>query len=503
MPPSPRPRARHARVRTLLVLLSAILAALVPEHGWAQGQPGFSFETNETLCVLHFLHTATGGEHASPTYRHHIDTALAGDEAFARLVERYAALDLQAAYEREGLPRRRYRSRSVMDLLWIRATDARSVADFSERSFGLLPAAQHAELFEVLAAARPYYRRLVWDVERVNIARAERFLDAYERRVGELFDRVATLYGTPWPEALPFTVALCPIPLASGVTSAIPKASTLVCSYLSANPDDYRTTLGVAVHEMCHSLYDEQPAELQRSIDDWFERSQSPHAPHAYAFFNEALATAVGNGWAYERLNGYRDDADWYADPVIDGYARAIYPLVVSYLDGGRTLDEAFVAGAVAAFAKTFPDADRDVDVLFNAVGIYADTEDDATLEALTGELFKRFRVGSSFLRAPLASGGAVRSMGYPQLTKVFLVDRDRPRNWSLLQSRFASIDGLAVPTEANAHYAFFDEPSRSTVLVLLVEDAEGLGAVLDQLRRDGVVKFGELVSVGGGRADP
>ena len=463
--------------------------------------PDFSFATNETLCVLHFLHTATGGEHASPTYRHYVDTALAGDAAFAALAARYAALDLDAGYRRAGLPRRRYRSRSVMDLLWLRATSAHSLDDFSERAFGLLPAAQHAELFAVLAAAQPYYRRLVWDRERVAIARAERFLDGYEARVGALFGRVADFYGTPWPASLPFTVALCPIPLASGTTSAVPKASTLVCSYLTGDPDGHRATLGVAVHEMCHSLYDEQPARLQQDLDDWFALSPSPYATYAYAYFNEALATAIGNGWAYERLNGYPDGGEWYADPVIDGFARALLPRASSYLAAGRALDRPFVEAAVEAFAKTFPEAYRDVDVLMHAVGIYADTEDDATLEALSGELFARFRIGSSYLRAPLASGGAVRSMGYPQLTKVFVVDRDRAGNWALLQSTFADVEGLAAPADANVAYAFYDEASRSPVLVLLVEDAAGLGAVLDQLRRDRLLDFGAFVSVGAARA--
>ena len=481
---------QHRLLPLLALLLTAGFAS-------AQATPGFSFTTSPTLNTLHFMHASVGGEHSSQSYRAFIDSATAGDDAFNELVTRYSQLDFSSGYRRPNLPRRRYRGRTVMDFLWLHASAATSIADFSQRTFGLLSVADHAELFDVLAKAAPYYQRLVYAPQRANIERTERFLDAYEGRVAQLFHQVSGFYGTPWPADIPFTVALAPIPLASGVTSAVPKVSTLVCSYLSENDEDYKATLGVAVHEMCHSIYDEQPAELQQDIDDWFALSKSPHATHAYAYFNEALATAIGNGWAYEQLNGHLDEGQWYADRYIDGYARAIHPLVSAYLREQQTLDRAFVQAAIEAFAKTFPDADRDLAVLLNTVGIYADTEDDRTLSGFSDVLMRRFRVSSSFLRAPLTSPGALRTMGYPQLTKLIIVDRDRRDNWDLLGGRFAHLSTVALPPEENFGYAFYDGESRSTVLVFVVDGVESLARVLDVYKADPLLKMGELVSVG------
>ena len=481
--------------RALGLLLGLLYTTLLG----AQASPQVTFTTSKPLCLLHFLHTAIGGEHSSQTYRAHIDSALTGD-AFTELVGRYGSLDFTSGYRRPNLPRRRYRSRTVMDFLWLHSAASSSLAEFSSRSFGLLPVAEHAELFAVLAKAEPYYDRLVWQPESANIARTERFLDAYEGRVGQLFHQVSGFYGTPWSADIPFTVALCPIPLASGVTSAVPKVNTLVCSYLSRNDEDYKATLGVAVHEMCHSIYDEQPAGLQQQIDDWFTLSRSPFATHAYAYFNEALATAIGNGWAYEQLNGKPDAGAWYADEFIDGFARAIHPIVVAYLKERQTIDRAFVNTAIEAFAKTYPDANRDVDILLNSVGIYADTEDDATLTGYSEEIFSRFRVSSSFLRAPLSSPGAQRSFGYPQLTKLIIVDRDREERWTQLSGRFEELQGREMPTEANATYSFYDVRSKSPVLLFLVESRAGLGQLLEAYKRDGVLSFGESLSVRRGR---
>lgn len=467
-----------------------------PTTSVLQGRPDFHFATSEVLCVLHFVHTAAGGRHTSQTYRAFIDSATVADEAFAQLVGAFQELDLQTSYRRPNLPRRRYRSRSILDLMWIQSAGSATLEEFSERTVGLLSAAQHGALLRVLAKAQPYYRRLVWHPQQANIQRTERFLDTYETRVGQLFYQVAEFYGTPWPADVDFTTALVPLPISSGVATAVPKANTLVCSYLAENDEDYRATLGVAVHEMCHSIYDEQPAALQQELDDWFMLSQSPHATHAYSYFNEALATAIGNGWGYEQLNGRLDDADWYADEFIDGFARAIFPLVKVYLEERARIDRAFVDAAIEAFAKTFPDANRDFAVLVSSVGLYADTEDDDLLSSYSDALLGRFKVSSSYLRAPLRNAATQRTMAYPQLTKVLIIDRERKARWTELGSRYSDMAAVRMPRDANFHYSFYDEGSQSAVIVFVVEDAAGLERLLEGLRMDPLLNFGEAVAL-------
>ncbi len=470
--------------------------AQVSPQATFQKAPDFSFTTNEVLCVFHFVHTAADGEHSSQSYRAFIEENTAEDPVFAALVADFKSIDFTQGYRRSGLPKRRYRARTVMDFMWTHSAASTDLEDFSQRIFGLLPIQEHAKLEDVLAKAQPYYKRLVWNPQLANIQRTERFLDAYEDRVSRLFYQVSSFYGTPWPSDISFTTALCPIPLASGVTSAVPKVNTLVCSYLSENDEDYKATLGVAVHEMCHSIYDEQPADLQKQIDDWFMLSKSPFATHAYTYFNEGLATAIGNGWAYEQLNGYIDEEDWYADETINGFAKAIHPLINSYLRERQTIDRPFVDAAIEAFAKTFPDADRDLNVLFNRVGIYSNTENEESLTEYTDELFKRFKVSSSFLRAPLSSPGAKSSMGYPQLTKLIIIDSEPAENWERLGGKFEEIAAVNRPRSKNYSYTFYDNPSKSTIVLLVVENADALSQLLEVYKLQPLVDLGQSVSL-------
>ncbi len=480
----------------LLALSMLFVFGGVVSQAQSTHSPNFSYSSSEALCVLHFVHTAAGGEHTSQTYRAFIAEATAGDAAFAKTIAEFQEVDLSMSYRRPDLPRRRYRSRSVMDLLWMQSAAANSLEDFSQRSVGLLSATEHGRLFRVLAKAAPYYRRLVAEPQRTNAERMERFLNAYAQRVGLLFNQVTQFYGTPWPTDVPFVTSLVPLPMASGVSTAVPMGNTLVCSYLAENPDDYRAALGVSVHEMCHSIYDEQPAALQTEIDNWFMLSRSPYATHAYSYFNEGLATAIGNGWAYAQLNGRMDTAAWYADEFIDGYAHALYPLVKAYLTEHQQIDRAFVTAAIEAFAKTFPDADRDFAVLVSSMGLYADTENDATLTGYSEAIMQRFKVNSSYLRAPLRNQATQQTMGYPQLTKVVIIDREREQRWTELGTRYEDMAAVRLPTDRNFHYSFYDEASRSAVIVFVVEGQAGLDKLLETIKYDRILRFGETVAL-------
>ena len=210
------------------------------------------------------------------------------------------------------------------------------------------------------------------------------------------------------------------------------------------------------------------------------------------------MATAIGNGWAYEQLNGRIDTAAWYADDYINGFAQALYPMVKVYLrERPSGLIVLFINAAIEAFAKTFPTADHDVAVLLNSVGIYADTEDDELLTAYSQALLSRFRVASSYLRAPLHSTATLRTLSYPQLTKVIIVDRDREARWNDLGNQYLDVSAVDIPRDRNFYYAFYDDPSRSVVLIFLVEGTQRLNELMETLKQERQINFGEVVSLG------
>ena len=62
------------------------------------------------------------------------------------------------------------------------------------------------------------------------------------------------------------------------------------------------------MHETYHIVYDEQSLEVKTEIDTYFKENKSKCSGYAYQLMNEVLATVLGNGYVYEKLNGKVDE---------------------------------------------------------------------------------------------------------------------------------------------------------------------------------------------------
>jgi hypothetical protein len=173
-----------------------------------------------------------------------------------------------------------------------------------------------------------------------------------------MLERARTFYGSHWPDDQPLTIVLHPIPAARGHTTATIISDVAPVEAL-LDEEDLAGRFGVVFHEICHGLYASQPLARQRELDGYFTREarRSPYAAQAYALINEALATALGNGWARRRAAGRLDPGRWYDDAQIAGFARALYPEVEAYLEAGRAMDRRFVQRAVETLRRTSPEA--------------------------------------------------------------------------------------------------------------------------------------------------
>ncbi|WP_254050305.1 hypothetical protein [Myroides sp. N17-2] len=76
---------------------------------------------------------------------------------------------------------------------------------------------------------------------------------------------------------------------------------------------------------MCHVLFNEQTPEFQQQIDQWFEENTYLYKQYAYNFFDEALATAIGNGWVHKNISGSLLTTDWYNNEYINEFAKELY----------------------------------------------------------------------------------------------------------------------------------------------------------------------------------
>lgn len=443
-------------------------------HGYSQ-EEFIRIESGKPFALISFLETATNNSVGSKAYRNFIHENLGANKEFNKLMSTYTKLDIDYFAEREGYPHMRYSLLSVRDLIWIASSNAKDIPDFSERIIGYFPHDTHNALIRVLKEVEPYFDKLVWSKESKNIQKIQQQLLPYKPKISELYLKIGAFYGTNWNKEIPFKVALYPIPVGRSSKATV-KANVLICGFLSNNFNGTVGRVGVITHEMCHALYNEQPLQLQQQIDKWFASSKSPYAKVAYSFIDEGLATALGNGWAYEQINGELDKNAWYNNPYIDGFAHALYPLVTEYLSAGKNMDQEFVERAIQLFGKTFQDADKDTNMLMSEIVLFSNRGENDQ-KNLKNTLREHFNIHSMWYYKDILK--SVKYFDRKETTKVFVIERNHKKTLELLNSHFPK---LKINTPDNSMDIFRDEISKSYLIILNISDASKLKEGLNTL---------------------
>ncbi|MET0464509.1 MAG: hypothetical protein ABW007_15190 [Chitinophagaceae bacterium] len=443
------------------------LALLLASAQLSFSQSIVRFKSSKPYSVLSFIETASGVEVHSSTFKHYIDSSIsATDTVFNALLRDFGKVNLSYNYKREDYPAARRQSRSTYDLLIIAAVRSNSIREFHDNSIGILSNAAHQQLFHILEKAEPYYDRIVWGRSEKSVTTQIIGLKKYESKANEMFRAFRRFYNSTWPDAIPFDVSIFPIPAISGNTSATPHANSLCVAVLTGG-QDLPGTMSVTLHEICHVLYDEQSAALQHSLDTMFRTDSSPFSAIAYSFFDEAIATALGNGYAYKHFTGKTDTTSWYNNPYIDGFAHAIYPLVEDYLAKNKTIDSSFVKQAIELFGKTFPRSLSDYSILLNNMFLYADAEaspERSRLKAIVGKYFTSSRYNFS---SPILHEYSIDYLKKSKGTQLIIVDRNQDSTINELKKTLPELSSLLKDQpSSNFVLSFYDSTKRPVVLV-------------------------------------
>lgn len=482
-------------MKRLKLLPTLLVLFFLPAIIYTQTSDFVKFETNKTLCIFSFLETAVGAHSVSSTYRDYIKTKLGDDEKFQKLLERYKAIYMDDRLEREDYPFSRHSSRTAKDFIWIATSNALDINDLSNRIIGYLPNSAHAEFISIMMEIEPYYDNLVWNNVQEQIQRIENQLAPYGKKIEELFLQISQFYGSNWDKSIPFKVMLYPIPARGGATTAIPKGNTLICSFLTEYENDYMGRLGVIIHEMCHILYDEQPLDLQKQIDEWFVNADSDYNTLAYSFIDEGMATAIGNGWAYLQIHGEMDTIEWYNDAYIDGYAHSIFDLVSSYLDSNKSMDKDFVDNAITLFGKTFPKSNLNLNTLFNEVRIYANTEEKSEIDQIFGAVQQNFRLRSAWFSTPINDTKSKETFHEKQKTKLFIIDNNNTSTIDVLKNEFEELS-KPLPLNKTFIYSFKEKDTKSNVIIVNLKSLNDAMPAFEKLKEMEFIDHGKIVSL-------
>lgn len=439
-------------------------------------QPLVQTKFSKPFAIIKFLETTKGGHGTSITFKHQIDTSFLGKDAvFQNLVTEYQSIPLDYNYVKEQYPSNRKHTTSTWDLLCVAAISSNTSEEFLNRIIGIYPNIDYLKLKHVVIATEPFYDRFIYNKYKSNVDDKLRELQGLSPKLNDLFEKFKTFYGSSWDKSMPFNLAIYPIIGRSGQTTATPHVNCLEMGVLT-HEEDVFDLLSIGMHEMSHVLYEEQSLQLQQQLDSVFTDTITPFTKFAYHYIDEALATALGNGYAYKALAGEIDSAEWYNDSYINAYAKAIFPIVEEYVDGNKQMDKAFILKAIELFKQTFPNAQYDFEPLLMTTDVYF--EDDVTKEIddIQSSLHQTFRIYSSNTSIPMMDKISLDNIKRSKETQVIIIHKNQLQNVAKLKLMFKTLVNL--PAQKNMLVSFLDKNKRAVVIVIAENKAKAIEGI-------------------------
>lgn len=448
-------------MKRILLLLAVFVSAA------ANASPDpllLRFKISRPYCVFNFLETCKGANGTSDALRIYIEQQTKSDTAFQHLLTDYNALPLDNLYQHPGFPDSRPAYRSIKDLLIIAAVQANTIDDFKRNAVGILHSTDYDKLINLMTRAAVWYDKIIWLKHGAAAQHQLAKLQQYQKSANTAFIQLKKFYYSSWPEDIPFTIAITPVPGTTGATAATPHANTL-CLDVLTEETNYAGRIAIAVHEISHVLYAEQSRQVQAALDNLFVQSGSPFAAAAHNFFDEGLATACGNGWMFKQISGTIDTTGWYSDPYIDGFGHALFPLVSQYINDGKTIDASFVEKAIRLFGEKFPLAPYDYGIQFNHLTMHADENDPVARNTIKQNLLQQFTVGWLNFTTPLLESESISLLKESAGTHLIIVDRDGEKTFDELAKLLPQLKSIAYSLKENFVITFYDDRKRLIVI--------------------------------------
>ena len=239
---------------------------------------------------------------------------------------------------------------------------------------------------------------------------------------------------------------------------------------------------GVVIHEIAHYCQDHS-IPLEKAFVHMKESSKVHGGMLRQSVFNEALATAIGNGYAENRA-GIKWSKRWYENAVYDKYAKALYDKTKEYLIKNRELDESFANHSLRVFKKLFPNIHKKTDKVFRSVFLATQGYKPNELAQL---LRNKFPVEDMQLSSPIShhftKEGFLES---GTKTKVFLLP---PHKLAVLKSfsgfDFEKVKDLAKKKEGFLYVHWSDKWASFFIVIVTSSQQEGKELMKQLLAKD------------------
>ena len=367
--------------------------------------------------------------------------------AYTDLLIQLDTLRITESYHFQGYPSGQKSPVMTTALMERNLINSSSIAEFKSVSFGIVPNTELFAFSTILAQFEPVYDALIYQPNREQFEEKLQSLDDYVQNthLAEYFETGLKFYNAHWDYSVSIDIAIIPSISDGGFT-----ANAFLNNAVSEVPLNFvhnDILFCVLMHELFHNIYDWQSLEVKNNIESWFHANPSPHSQYAYLLLNEALATAMGNGYIYEGLNGKTDKDQWYNNKYIHQMAQAIYPMVKAYADHKKPIDKHFIDQYIQTYDAKFSDWTKELDHLLTYRYVLTDDEKD----------FSYFRknfsyAGQSVYGMPLDQS-SLEKMKQRPITKVVIVSQENEEKLHWIKNTFPELKNWTY----NAQKEFID----------------------------------------------
>ncbi|HEV8588885.1 MAG TPA: hypothetical protein VGQ72_08410 [Pyrinomonadaceae bacterium] len=404
-------------------------SATLPGH-----EPNFQVKFSEPLAVLNFLNNLSSNAPPTNPFKQLFNSSRFNQQKYQMLIAEFDRLNIDYNYDFPEYPRGEQIGLSTASLLKKELIDSPSIDEFKVSAIGIIPNEKFFELVSLLAEFTPVYREVIYQPNK----------EKFEQQLANLRNLIAStdmtsyfnvgikFYNSSWDNSVPFNFVFYPLPSSRGYRATA--FANNAESPLPTSSTDYNLLLSLMFHEMFHILYDDESLALQKDIRQWRDSNPSRSSRYAFTLINESLATALGNGYVYERLNGKLIEGRWYGVKYISEMAKKIYPMVKEYAEKQQSIDRAFIDNFIKIFDDNFSEWLLDPEFIMPGRYVLSDNAEDFKI---IDQKF-RYRPSAEYLEG--ISESSIEKMAKAPTTRVIFVSKDNKKKLQLIKQGFAEL---------------------------------------------------------------
>lgn len=406
---------------------------------------------SEPFTVFQFMNSLSANA-GNNIYKKLFTQSHFNNKTYTDLIAQFDSLNINYSYDFDDYPAGEKMGIDVPFLLNRSLILSGSMQEFTLRSMGLIPNEALLKLTSLITAFTPVYDTVIYQPSKLRFE--EQLTDITNliksTNLNYYFSETLNFYNASWDYSVPFIFCFYPLPHSKGFTAHA--VSNIAISPIADSLDNYKALLSVMMHEISHVLYDERSKALWNETNEWFSSNPSPVSRYAYSLFNEAMASAVGNGYIGSQLNGKEDTSRrLYGQPYINAMAKAAYPLVKEYILAHKPIDKNFVNRYIQLYAQNFSAWLADKNYLMTGCAVMSENASDFELFDSLYRLYGHERING-------ITAVTLEKLKASHATKIIVVNNDHKEKLVMIKQSIPELNNRRFNAGKDfTHVTFLD----------------------------------------------